>query len=133
MRVVAFAPSLSAVSQDAGGVAVEGFPLTTCYVQSVPAQITIPVVIAVCAAQGDDYNPRKFIVATAPNGERVGTLEFSWEWPDTPSVPVKFRVFAQYLPMNIQAAGIHTLGLYDDREATDTDTLYPLPVLQRKR
>ncbi|MGB0969377.1 MAG: hypothetical protein ACPGVG_00240 [Mycobacterium sp.] len=133
MRVVAFAPSLSAVSQDAGGVAVEGFPLTTCYVQSVPAQITIPVVIAVCAAEGQDYNPRKYIVGTAPNGDRVGTLEFAWQWPDTPSVPVKFRVFAQYLPMNIQAPGIHTLALCDNLDATESDTLYPLPVLQRKR
>lgn len=133
MRVLAFAPSLSATSLEAGGVAVEGFPLTTCYVHGVPAQITIPVVIAVCAAEGDNYNPHKFIVATAPNGERVGKLEFSWRWPDNASVPVKFRVFAQYLPMNIKTAGIHTLGLYDDLEATETETMYPLPVLQRKR
>jgi len=133
MRVTTFAPSLGAISQDLGGVAMEGFPLTACYVRRVPAQVTIPVVVAVCAARGEDHDPRKYIVATAPNGDRVGTLEFAWHWPDTASIPVKFRVFAQYLPMDIKVAGIHTLGLYDNLEDAEPDASYPLPVLQRNR
>jgi hypothetical protein len=42
MRVVAFAPSLSAVEEDAGGVNIKGFPMTSCYVDNFPAQITVP-------------------------------------------------------------------------------------------
>ncbi len=131
MRVVAFAPSLSAVSQDAGGITAEGFPMTSCYVDSFPAQVTIPMVVAVCAAGGTEYDPRLYIVATSPEGERVGALEFAWHWPDNPPVPVKFRVFTQYLPMTAQLAGIYTLGLYDSLEDTDTEHLFPLPLLRR--
>ena len=54
MRVVAFAPSLSAVEEDAGGVNIKGFPMTGCYVNSFPAQITVPMVVAVTALGGTD-------------------------------------------------------------------------------
>ena len=131
MRVVAFAPSLSAVSQESGGVAAEGFPMTSCYVDNFPAQVTIPIVVGVCAAGGSDYNPRMFIVATSPDNERVGALEFGWQWPDNPPVAVKFRVFAQHLPIRVAAAGVYTLGLYDSLEATESEHLFPLPVLRR--
>ena len=47
MRVVSFAPSLNAVEEDAGGIAVKGFPMTSCYVNNFPAQITVPMVVAV--------------------------------------------------------------------------------------
>ena len=43
MRVVAFAPSLSAVEEDAGGVNIKGFPMSSCYVDNFPGQITIPM------------------------------------------------------------------------------------------
>ena len=71
MRVVAFAPSLSAVEEDAGGIAVKGFPMTSCYVNSFPAQITVPMVVAVTTLGGTDYDPVKVIVATSPDGERL--------------------------------------------------------------
>ena len=131
MRVVAFAPSLRAVSLETGGVTAEGFPMTSCYVDSVPAQATIPIVVAVCSSGGSDYNLRKYIVATSPDGERVGALEFAWQWPDNPPVPVKFRVFAQYLTMRVPIAGVYTLGLFDSLEATESEHLFPLPVLRR--
>ena len=131
MRVVAFAPSLRAVSLDSGGVSTEGFPMTSCYVDSFPAQITIPIVVAVCATGGSDYNPRKYIVATSPDDERVGALEFTWQWPDNPPVPVKFRVFAQHLPMRVPTAGLYTLGLYDSLDETESEHLFPLPVFRR--
>lgn len=130
MRVVAFAPALSATSQDAGGVAAEGFPMTSCYVDSFPAQITVPVVVAVCAAGGSDYDRRKYIVATSPQDERVGALEFAWHWPDNPPMPIKYRVFAQHVPIRVPSTGIYTLGLYDSLDETDSEHLYPLPVLQ---
>lgn len=130
MRVVAFAPSLSTAEDAGGGVMAEGFPMTSCYVDTFPAQITIPVVVAVCANGGTDYNPQLVITATSPEGERVGTLEFSWDWPDNPPQPVKFRVFSQYLPMRVESAGVYTLGLYDSFEATESEHLFPLPVLK---
>lgn len=131
MRVVAFAPSLSAVSLDAGGITAEGFPMTSCYVDRFPTQITIPIVVAVCTNGGADYEARKYIVATSPEDERVGSLEFGWQWPDNPPSAVKFRVFAQHLPMRVQSAGTYTLGLYDSLEATYTEHLFPLPVFKR--
>jgi hypothetical protein len=130
MRVVAFAPALSATEEDAGGVAVKGFPMTSCYVNNFPAQITVPIVVAVTALGGTDYDPVKVIVATSPEGERVGSLEFSWHWNDNPPTPVKFRVFTQYLPMRVEEAGVYTLGLYNSLEETESEHLFPLPVLK---
>ena len=128
MRVVAFAPSLSAVEEDAGGVNIKGFPMTSCYVDSFPAQITVPMVIAVCALGGDDYDPVRVIIANSPEEERVGSLEFGWHWHDNPPTPVKFRVFTQYLPMRAEAAGVYTIGLYESLGFTrwDTDVMYLL-------
>ena len=130
MRVGAFAPALSANEEDAGGVAVKGFPMTSCYVNNFPAQITVPIVVAVTALGGTDYDPVKVIVATSPEGERVGSLEFGWHWNDNPPTPVKFRVFTQYLPMRVEEAGVYTLGLYDSLEDTESEHLFPLPVLK---
>ena len=130
MRVVAFAPALSSAEEEAGGVTAKGFPMTSCFVESFPSQITIPMVVAVCAFGGSDYDPVKYIVATSPEGERVGSLEFGWHWHDNPPTPVKFRVFTQYLPMRVESAGVHTIGLYDSLDEIDTDVLFPLPVLR---
>jgi hypothetical protein len=43
---------------------------------------------------------------------------------------VKFRVFAQYLPMQVRSAGIYTLGLYETAHGTEGDHLFPLAILQ---
>ena len=131
MRVVAFAPSLSAVEEDAGGVNIKGFPMTACYVDSFPAQITVPMVVAVTTLGGTDYDPVKVLIATSPSGERVGSLQFNWHWTDNPPTPVKIRVFTQYLPMRVEEAGVYSIGLYDSLEDADSDVLFPLPVLKR--
>ena len=130
MRVVTFAPSLSAEEDAAGGVNLTGFPMTSCYVDNFPAQITVPMVVAFCALGGADYDPVRFIVATSPEGERVGSLEFRWHWHDNPPTPVKFRVFTQYLPMRVEAAGVYTIGLYENLNDTESEHLYPLPVIR---
>ena len=130
MRVVAFAPALSANEEDAGGVSIKGFPMTSCFVNNFPAQVTVPMVVGVCALGGEDYDPVKVIIATSPEGERVGSLEFGWHWHDNPPTPVKYRVFAQYLPMRTPVAGVYTIGLYDSLESTQSDILFPLPVLR---
>ena len=130
MRVVTFAPSLSAEEDAAGGVNLTGFPMTSCYVDNFPAQITVPMVVAFCALGGADYDPVRYIVATSPEGERVGSLEFRWHWHDNPPTPVKFRVFTQYLPMRVEAAGVYTIGLYNNLHDTESEHLYPLPVIR---
>ena len=78
MRVVAFAPALSAEDDGGGGIVAKGFPMTAFYVDAFPGQITVPMVIAFVALGGTDYDPVQFIVATSPEGERVGSLQFGW-------------------------------------------------------
>jgi hypothetical protein len=128
MHIVTFAPSLRAVEQEAGGVSTEGFPMTSCYVDGFPARVTIPLVVACYTEGGTDYDPRQYIIATSPRGDRVGFLEFGWHWPDNPGSPVKFRVFAQQLAMAVDSAGVYTIGLYDSPDATTSPHLFPLPV-----
>jgi hypothetical protein len=130
MHVLAFAAARKAVLEEAGGVTAEGFPMTSCYVESLPTQITVPLVLSVYTAGGTDYEPRRFLVAKSPDGERVGLLEFAWQWPDNPGVPVKFRVFAHQLSITVYSAGVYTVGLYDDPEATEAEFSFPLPVLK---
>ena len=43
---------------------------------------------------------------------------------------MKFRVFTQYLPMRVEAAGVYSIGLYDSLDQLETEYLYPLPVLK---
>ena len=130
MQVIAFAPSLKAVLQDAGGVTTDGFPMTSAQVSSFPAQITVPLVLAVYTQGGTDYDPRLYVVAKSPKGERISAFECAWHWPDNPGVPVKFRVFVHHLAMTVQSAGVYTVGLYDSPDATETDHSFPLPVLK---
>ena len=104
--------------------------MTSCYVDNFPAQITVPMVVAFCALGGADYDPVRYIIATTPEGERVGSLEFRWHWHDNPPTPVKFRVFTQYLPMRVEAAGVYTIGLYENLHDTESEHLYPLPVIR---
>ncbi len=130
MRVLAFAPSRSAASQEAGGITAEGFPITSYHVQGFPTHITIPVVMAFSSPAGTNYDSRTVIVATSPDGDRVGTLEFAWEWPDNPPQTIKFRVFAKHLAMRVPKAGIYSVGLYESLHRTETDRMFPLPVLK---
>lgn len=129
MQIDVFAASRSAVLMEAGGVNAEGFPMTSCYVDTFPTQITIPLVLAVHTSGGGDYDMRRFIIATSPQGERVGLLEFGWGWPDEPGQPVKFRVFAQQLLMGVYSAGVHQIALYEDPNG-EPEAAFPLPILR---
>jgi hypothetical protein len=128
MHVVTFAPALRAVQLDSGGVSTEGFPMTSCQVQSFPSRVTIPLVVALYTQGGSDYDPRKYIAVTSPRGERVGIAEFAWHWPDNPGSPVKYRVFVHQLAITADTAGVYTIGLYDSPDATETQHLFPLPI-----
>jgi len=128
VRVVTFAPALKVTDEEGGGVNATGFPMTNCFVSELPMSITVPMVIAVCALSGGEYDAVQYLIATAPNGERAAAMEFRWQWDDVDETPVKFRVFAQYLPLNIASTGIYTIGLYDSLDARETDIQFPLPV-----
>lgn len=103
--------------------------MTSCHVETMPTQITIPLVLAVHTSGGSDYDMHRFIIATSPDGQRVGLLEFSWGWPDEPGVPVKYRVFAQRLLVGIYSPGLHHIGLYDDANG-EPEALFPLQVFR---
>ena len=128
MRVLVFGPALGATEEIGGGVNVNGFPMTHCFVSEFPTVITFSLVIAVCALAGDEYDPVQYLVVTGPNGERASAMEFNWHWDDNPETPVKFRVFLQNLPVEITSSGVYTIGLYDSLDATTTEIEFPLPV-----
>lgn len=128
MRVVAFAPALIAADDPAGGVSAAGFPMTQCYVDVLPAEITVSVVIGVCALSGDEYDPVRYLIATSPTGERASAMQFGWHWEDNPEAPVKFRAFCQQLPIYLDSEGSYTLGLYSELEGGEAEQTFPLEV-----
>ena len=128
MRVVTMAPALSATEEEMGGLSLRGFPLTSCFVDVLPAEITIPVVVVVCALAGDEYAPALYLIANSPSGQRVSTMEFRWEWPDFDEIGIKYRAFVQYLPLRLETEGTYLLSLHDTPDGGPTDTTFPLPV-----
>jgi hypothetical protein len=130
LRVLAFAASGGAVIED-GSLTARGFPLTSVYVASFPARITVPLVLAVHAQTGSDHDPRRYIVARSPLGERLNVLECSWHWPDPEGEYFKFRVFAPQLTITVQSAGVYTIGLCHSPDATEPAYAFPLPVKAR--
>lgn len=128
MRVVAFAPSLLAEEAQDGGVNMRGFPMTSAFVDLFPVEITVPIVLGVCALSGAEYNPTQYIAVTSPTGERVSTMQFGWQWDDVPGLPVKYRAFVQYLPLHLESAGVYTIGLYDTPECDASEHTFPFPV-----
>lgn len=131
MRIVTFAPSLGAVEEEAGGLSLRGFPMTSGFVDLFPAEITVNVVVAVCTLNGDEYDPVRYVTATAPSGERLSTMQFGWHWDDNPNCPIKFRVFAQQLPIVVESEGTYTLALCEDPDVVDGATqTFPLQIIR---
>ncbi len=130
MRVVAFGPALTAVDAADGGVDANGFPMTSCFVEELPSEITLPVVIAVAALAGGEYAPVCHLMASSPSGEQIATMRFGWQWDDDPDLPVKYRAFVQYLPVRIETPGVYTLSLGDTAEADQAPYTYPLAVFE---
>lgn len=128
MRIVTLAPALSAIEEDSGGLTLRGFPLTNCFVDSFPTVITIPVVVTVCTLAGSEYRPALYLIADSPTGERVSTMEFRWEWPDSDDLPVKYRAFVQNLPLHLESEGTYLLSLHDTPTGGPTEHTFPLPV-----
>jgi hypothetical protein len=128
MHVVAFAPAFRAMEAKNGGVETDGFPMTSAHVDAFPKQITVPMVLALYTEGGTDYDPRVYIMANTPDGERLAVLECTWHWPDKPGAPVKFWVLTRHLSFVAQSGGVHSIGLYDRLDATEPIHLFPLPV-----
>ena len=127
MHVLAFAPAVSAVI-NAQGVTASGFPMSCYYVLGFPSQITVPLVLAVYTQTGHDHDPRRYIVARSPDGERLSVLVCNWHWPDQEGEPFKFRVFAPQLTIPVAFAGVYKIGLYHSQDATETAYHFPFPV-----
>lgn len=125
MRVLAFAASASAVIEGEA-VSARGLPITALYLPRFPTRITVPLVLAVCTRAGSDYDPRRYIVARSPDGERLSVVECSWHWPDQEDEPFKFRVFAPQLTIAVQSAGVYPIGLCHSPEATEPAYVFPL-------
>jgi len=130
VQVVAFAPSIGVTNNDGGGVDVRGFPMTSCHVETFPARIMISIVLAVYTQGGTDYDPERFIVARSQRGETVGELQCRWHWPDNPGSPVKYRVFAHQLPLQLPSTGLYTIGFYESRHEVETPHQFPIPVFK---
>ena len=130
MHVVAFAPAYRVFEDETGGLKTEGFPMTSCHVDTFPKQITLPVVLSVFTEAGGDFDPRLYIMANSPDGGRLAVVECAWNWPDKPNLPIKHWVTHRYLSFNVDAPGLYSVGLYDRLDATDTEHLFPLPVAQ---
>jgi len=128
MHVLAFAPAVSTAVINDQGVTASGFPMTSFYAPRFPTRITVPLVLAVYTQAGRDHDPRRYIVATSPHGERLSVLVCAWHWPDQEGEPFKFRVFAPQLTIPVQFAGVYTIGLYHSADATETAYRFPLPV-----
>ncbi len=130
MRVVAFAPSLTAEENRDGGVDMRGFPMTSAFVDAMPVEITVCVIIAVVGLAGEEHNSALYLGVNSPQGRRLVTMQMAWEWEDSPEIPVKFRSFLQYLPIYLETEGVYTLGLYDGPDATETEHTFPLAVFR---
>ena len=66
MRVLTFAPALAATEDDGGGVSVDGFPMTHCFVSEFPTEITITMVLVVCTLAGEEYSPCLLYTSPSP-------------------------------------------------------------------
>ncbi|MGV1005061.1 MAG: hypothetical protein ACOYEV_09925 [Candidatus Nanopelagicales bacterium] len=130
MRVLAFAPSLTAEEAIDGGLNMRGFPMTSAFVDVLPVEITVSVVIAVATLAGIENNPALYLGVNSPQGRRLVTMQMAWQWDDVPDVLVKFRSFLQYLPIHVETEGVYTLGLYDDPDATESEHTFPLAIFR---
>ena len=133
MRIVAFGPSLQAAEAPDGGIDALGFPMTSCFVEELPAEITVPVVIAACALNGENYHVERYLAALSPQGDRISAMQFSWQWDDDADIGMKYRAFVQYLPIWVETPGVYTLGLFDspDADLASVEAGYPLAIFQQ--
>ncbi|WP_246230821.1 hypothetical protein [Mycolicibacterium sediminis] len=104
--------------------------MTSAHVDVFPRQITLPLVVAVYASGGTEHDPVLYVVAKSPEGERLGSLEIRWQWPDTPGAPLKHWVTTRPFPFQVTGPGTYSIGLYETPDAADTDVLFPLTVLK---
>jgi hypothetical protein len=105
-----------------------GFPMSTFSVNEFPIGVRLPVILSVWAESGSDHDPHLYAVAYDPDGERRGTVEIFWHWPDVEGQPYKVGVRLLQLAFIATKPGTYRVGLYNDLNSAETDHSFPLAV-----
>lgn len=114
MHIAALLVVGSATLDDDGAIQATRIPTTCFEVSQIPLEVTIPLVIVVHAEAGRDYEPQLYVVCKDPAGQRSGSSESSWHWPDDEDRPSKYRCFTYPFTFLISAEGQYTIGAYYD-------------------
>ena len=127
MHIAALLVVGSATLDDEGAIQATRIPTTCFEVNQIPLEVTIPLVIVVHAEAGRDYEPQLYVVCKDPTGQRTGSSESSWHWPDDEDKPSKYRCFTYPFTFLISTEGQYTIGAYyDDYGIAEMTT--PIPV-----
>ncbi len=102
-------------------------PMTSYEIDQIPSGMTVLIVVVVHTPAGKDYDAKLYVVCKDPAGERRGTIESIWHWPDDGNKSSKYRCFIHSLSFEAAAEGEYTIGVYDDWEAT-AEVAPPIPV-----
>ena len=102
-----------------GAINATQIPTTSYTVDQTPLRLKVPVVIAVHAPRGSEYEPSLYVVAKDPEGSARGALKFAWQWPDEDDKPSKYRCFTGELSFSVDSVGEYVIGAYRDADASD--------------
>ena len=114
MHIAALLVAGDAQLDDDGALNASRIPTTSFEVGEIPLEVTIPLVVVVHSQAGRDYDPELFIVCKDPDGNRQGSIESSWHWPDDEDKQSKYRCFSYAFPFLVSAEGEYTIGAYYD-------------------
>lgn len=111
---------LVAGSATLNGAAIDAtrIPTTNYEIDQIPMWLTVPIVLAVHAPAGGDYDPQIYVVCKDADGEKRGTVRSMWDWPDEDGKSSKYRCFAPQLSFAIESEGEYTIGVYYDADGT---------------
>ncbi|MCX2932449.1 hypothetical protein ORI20_19425 [Mycobacterium sp. CVI_P3] len=102
--------------------------MTTFSVGEFPIGVQIPIVLSVWTDNGSDHDPHLYTVARDPDGERRGTVEVFWHWPDVDGQPCKVGARVLQLAFVATKPGTYRVGLYEEPDCMETDHSFPLVV-----
>jgi hypothetical protein len=128
VQIAALLVAGDAKLDDDGAINAWRIPTTSFEVDQIPLEVTIPLILVVHAQAGRDYDPQLFIVCKDPAGNRQGSIESSWHWPDDEDRPSKYRCFTHPFPFVISAEGEYTIGVYYDSHGI-AEMAAPIPLL----
>jgi hypothetical protein len=114
VHIAALLVAGDATLDDDGAINATRIPTTCFEVNQIPLEVTIPLVVVVHAGAGGDYDPQMFVVCKDPDGQRSGSVESTWHWPDDDDKHSKYRCFSHPFSFVISAEGEYTIGAYYD-------------------